>query len=720
MPDKLKHIKGTIIRVTFASDETSFAVLQVDVEGSLMPVVAVGTIPNPVPGQAIELWGKWKKHPEYGRQFQIEDFKASAPKEQTGMIKYLSSELVNGIGPVYAEKIVQRFGAETINIILNNPEKLRNVAGIGKKRAKVIAESVKKAYEEQASLQKLSANLFSHGFGMGTIRRIWRRYGDASVEVVDSNPYILAEEVWGIGFATADKLAQSMGIEQNDPRRIAAGILYTLQRAADDGHCYLPRENLVESAKSILKADNAIVSDVLEQSILVEKVTADDDRIYLPYFHKGEKDVAKLVANLLVTEPKKRIHHSMAESHFNLARRELDVGYTDEQKKAIIGALSSKIFVITGGPGTGKTTIVKAILFGAKEMKWKVRLAAPTGRAAKRLAETTSHRATTIHRLLKFNPGLGRFEMGTANKLKTDMLILDEVSMVDLELFWRTLLALPPETRLLLVGDADQLPSVGPGAVLRDIINSGKIPMVRLSKIMRQDEHGLIVRNAHGIIRGRMPIVRNDARDDFFMLKVDDSETAQEAVIDLVCRRIPEKYKIDPIKDIQVITPMHKGRCGARELNGLLREKLNPNASKTKLPFAPGDKVMQIANNYDLFVFNGEVGVVSAVNENKRLIEVRFAEGNVSYDSSYWAQLQLAYAITVHKSQGSEYPVVVMPLLTEHYIMLVRNLFYTGVTRAKKLFVLVGNDKAVGIAIRNTRQMQRFTALAKKIKAKLQ
>ncbi|RKZ28600.1 ATP-dependent RecD-like DNA helicase [bacterium] len=719
MAEKLEHISGTIGKIIFKNPESDFAVLQVIPEDEIIPIIATGTIPNPVIGQTVELFGHWNEHSKYGKQFQFEDFKASAPKGKNAMVKYLSSDLIRGIGKVFAERIAKKFGEDTIDIILHQPELLHEIDGIGEMRAKRIAESVKKAYSEQASLQKLMVFLFECGFGTGMVKRIWRRYGDSALDIVKQNPYILAEEVWGIGFATADKLAQSSGITHDDPRRISAGILYTLQRAAADGHCYFPKNELIQQANKILDAENDLVQKVLDQSASVEKVICDDDKIYIPKFYTAEEEVSRLLADIVYVPPKKQIHIAMAESLFNLAQRNLDFQYTDEQKQAIIGALAGKVIVITGGPGTGKTTIVRSILFGAKKLKWKIELAAPTGRAAKRLSEATHHPASTIHRLLKFNPGMVRFEIGRANPLNVDMLILDEVSMVDIELFWRVLSALPPDSRLVLVGDADQLPSVGPGAVLDDVIKSQKIPTVRLNQIMRQDEHGLIVRNAHNILRGRMPIIRNDAEDDFFMLTKDDPQQAQESIIELVCERIPKKYRLDPIKDIQVITPMHKGRCGALELNKLLRQKLNPNSSKSQLPFAVGDKVMQIANNYDLSVFNGEMGIVIATDANKGQIAVKFDIGDKVYDTSYWNQLRLAYAITVHKSQGSEYPVVVMPILTEHYIMLARNLLYTGITRAKRLLLLVGSKKALSIAVHNNRQMLRYTDLARRIGEKI-
>ncbi|MCD6418560.1 ATP-dependent RecD-like DNA helicase [bacterium] len=716
MDDKLEHISGTIERVIFKNPENDFAVLQIIPDGALLPAVVVGTIPDAQKGQSIDAWGRWKTHKKFGRQFEVENFKISVPKNKTGLEKYLSSDLVRGIGKVYAERIVKKFGEDTIDVIINHPQKLLEVEGIGRVRMKKIVAAVRKAYLQQKNFSELATFLMSYGFGAGMVRRIWKRYGETAINVVRENPYIMAEEVWGIGFATADKLAQKFGIAKDDLRRIAAGIMYVLQRAADDGHCYLPKEELLQKAAQLLEVDENLVSKALDEASSVEKVIADGEKIFLPGLYSAELNTAQLLANIIVSPPKNTVSEVLAISLFNEAQRNSKVEFTEQQRCAIISALSGKVLILTGGPGTGKTTIIKAILYGAKRLKWRVALAAPTGRAAKKLEEATNHSAQTIHRLLKFNPGIGNFELGAEKPLDADMLILDEVSMVDIELFWRVLLSLTPQTRLILVGDADQLPSVGPGAVLRDLIASRKIPTVKLDKILRQDEHGLIVKNAHRILHGQMPIRKNHPEDDFFFLRKDDSEKAQQAILSLVCDRLPKKYNLDPIKDIQVITPMYKGRCGAKELNALLREKLNPNAARhSKIPFAVGDKVMQIANNYDIGVFNGDIGTVIYANEEKREVVVKFSEIDAAYDSSIINQLQLAYAITVHKSQGSEYPAVVIPILTEHYIMLARNLLYTAITRAQKILVVVGSEKALGIAVRNNRTMKRYTSLAERI-----
>ncbi len=721
MSDNLKHIVGTIEKIIFQNPDNDFAVIQIIPKDALLPVVVVGTVPNPRRGQILEVWGKWAIHKEFGKQFEVENFKISIPNEKSGLEKYLASDLVRGIGEVYASRIVEKFGENTIDIMFNHPERLLEVEGIGKKRADKIASALRSAYSQQKSLSQLAAFLMGKGFGIGMVRRIWKRYGEAAINVVKENPYIIAEEVWGIGFATADKFAQNLGIEANDPRRIAAGILHILRRASDNGHCYLPKNELVESAANLLKANEDYVRKILDEAASVEKVIPfgqDGEKIFIPKLYSAESNVAQLLMNIVALPPKTKVSNVMAASLFNEAQRSSSIEYTEQQRRAIIEAILGKVLIITGGPGTGKTTIIRAILSGAKKLHWKVELAAPTGRAAKKLEEATRHRAQTIHRLLKFNPGMGRFEYGREKPLDVDMLILDEVSMIDIELFWRVLSSLTPQMRLLLVGDADQLPSVGPGAVLRDLIASKRIPTIRLNKILRQDEHGLIVRNAHQILHGQLPIYNNHPDDDFFFLKKDDSVEAQQAILQLVCERIPKKYNLDPIKDIQVITPMHKGRCGAKELNILLRKRLNPNAQKAiKIPFAVRDKVMQITNNYDIGVFNGDIGTVISANDEKREIVVRFAECDAVYDSSILNQLQPAYAMTIHKSQGSEYPAVVMPLLTEHFIMLARNLLYTAITRAQKLLVIVGSEKALDIAIYNNKQMMRYTALAERISA---
>jgi len=712
MDEKFRQISGTIEKIVFHNPETLFAVISLIPDGEIMPIIVVGEIPNPKVGQHLTVLGKWVEHKQYGRQFVIEKFEVSAPKSDDAMIRYLSSDLIKGIGPIYAARITKKFGSKCIDIILNNPERLTEVEGIGKKRAKMIAEAVRRAFSEQAALQRLAALLFDYGFGIGTVKKIWRKYGDKAFEIVKNNPYLLAEEVWGIGFATADSIARAQGIAADDPRRVEAGILYALQNSADDGHCFLPKYELVKSAAAILEVDEEKVESMLTNLVIKEKVIADDDRIYLPWLHVAETSSADIIASLMSGEG--RVHITMAESLVNEAQRELGIDYTDEQRRACVDAFLKKVLVITGGPGTGKTTILKAIIFMAKRLGISVKFAAPTGRAAKRLEEATGESAQTIHRLLKYNPGLEKFEYNRSNPLPVDMLILDEVSMVDVVLFWRVLQAMPMGGNLVLVGDADQLPSVGPGMVLRDLIASKVVPVVRLTKIMRQSEEGLIVLNAHRVLKGFMPIVRNKPDDDFFMEVKTEPEDAQRSVVDFVTKRIPKRFGFDPVREIQVITPMHKGRCGARELNEILRDRLNPNARSSNLPFAVGDKVMQITNNYELGVFNGELGIVKATNGEDEII-VSFDFGDVVYDSSYFNQLQLAYAITVHKSQGSEYEAVVLPLLTEHYVMLARNLLYTAITRARKLLVVVGTYKALAIAVRNDRPVKRYTALAERI-----
>lgn len=716
MNNKLEHISGTVHRIIHFNPDTLFSVAQILPENAILPVIIIGEFEELKPGQLVEVWGKWENHPNWGRQFKVQNIKALIPKTQEGLIKYLSSDLIEGIGQVYAQKIVEKFGNETIDIILHRPKELLKVGGIGEKRAKKIVDAVKKAFEQHESFQRLAAMLFELGFGSGMIRRIWKRYGESAPDVVEQNPYLLAEEVWGIGFLTADKLAQKLGIAPDDPRRLMSGLAYTLSRASDDGHCFLPKTELLASSSKILCVEQNILEPILADAVQQGKIILDGEKGYYPKLYRLELNSAELLSSLLSIEPDKTVSVPMAESLLTEAQRDFAIFYTTEQKRAIIGALTGKAIIITGGPGTGKTTVIRAIVSAAKKLKLNVSLSAPTGRAAKRLEEATNHPAQTIHRLLKYNPGTNGFEFNSSHPLDADIVIVDEFSMVDIELFAHLLSAVPPTARIVFVGDANQLPSVGPGYVLGDLIESQKIPTVRLDKIIRQDEHGLIVQNAHRVISGRDVIFRNNPKDDFFVLEQENPQEAQKAIVELVSSRIPKKFNLDPVEDIQVISPMHKGRCGAAELNLLLSRKLNPVEKVEKFPFKKNDKVMQIANNYELGIFNGEIGRVEEFDISKGIMFVRFPIGVIAYEREYWDQLQLAYAITIHKSQGSEYPAVVMPIMTEHYIMLARNLLYTGITRARKLLVIVGSKKALAIAVRNTRTTKRWTALAQRLK----
>lgn len=715
MEAKSKTLSGTVESVIFYNQENSFTVLNFVSDNDKTSIIAVGEIPNIHEGLHLKISGNWTKHKKYGKQFTIESFEASHPKGNNALEKYLSSNLIDGIGPKYARKIVNCFGDKTIEIILDEPEKLREVSGIGKKRAKTIAESVRKAYTEQKSLQDLSRFLFGYGFNIGLIKRIWHKYDDKAINIIKRNPYRLAEDVWGIGFATADKIGRAMKLPEDHPERIVAGLFHILSRAKDDGNCFLTRELLVPRTEELLDIDRKDVEQSLDKATSDECIIQENDRIYPPNLYAAEVQSAEILSHLLAAKPSKHFSLPIAESYLNEIQKNTRINYTAEQRKAIIQAITSKVVVITGGPGTGKTTIVKGILRIAQKLKLRVDLAAPTGRAAKRLEETTSHRARTIHRLLHFNPGLRTFEYNRQNALKIDMLVVDEVSMVDILLFRNLLSAIPYQGRLVLVGDSNQLPSVGPGAVLRDLINSESMPVVRLNRIMRQSKHSLIVRNAHRVLKGNIPVVNNHTDDDFFISYRDDSDKARQTVIDLVTKRIPRAYGYDPVKDIQVITPMHKGRCGAKSLNAFLRESLNKNHLNLGLPFSVGDKVMQIANNYDLDVFNGDIGIVSGIIDRDK-IAVRFDGRDVVYESDIYGQLTLAYAVTIHKSQGSEYPVVVLPIMTEHYVLLARNLLYTAITRAEKLLVIVGSRKAIIVAVNNSKPMKRSTMLANRLR----
>ena len=718
-------VDGTLERITYANEETGYTVAKVDTGSASDLLTVVGALLGAQPGESLRLRGRWGSHPQYGKQFQVDSFTTVLPATVQGIRRYLGSGLIKGVGPKLAERIVDHFGVDALEVIETNADRLIEVPGLGPKRTKLIAA----AWEEQKAIKEVM--IFLQGVGVSTSLavRIYKNYRDSAISVVRNEPYRLAADVWGIGFKTADTIAKAVGIPHDSPQRIKAGLQYTLSEASEDGHCYLPEASLVQQAEEILTVTKELVTSSLAELIVEEGVVreevpgTDGDRvaaIYLVPFHRAELSLAGQLKRLL-QECTDRLP-SFATVQWDKALAWL-LGQTGtelaaEQEQAVKLALTEKVAVLTGGPGCGKSFTVRSIVLLAKAKGAKVVLAAPTGRAAKRLSELTGCDAATVHRLLELKPG-GDAAFDRDRPLDADLLVIDEVSMLDLLLANKLIKAVPPGAHVLLVGDVDQLPSVGAGEVLRDLLAANVIPRVRLTHIFRQAQQSGVVTNAHRINAGQRPIT--DGLSDFFLFPQDDPEAVAELTVDVVANRIPRKFGFDPRRDIQVLAPMHRSAAGAGALNTLLQAALTP--GKPDLPerrlggrvFRVGDKVTQIRNNYDkgiAGIFNGTVGVVTAMSAEDQTLTVRTDEDEeVDYDFSELDELAHAYAITIHRSQGSEYPVVVIPITTSAWLMLQRNLLYTAVTRAKKLVVLVGSRRALAQAVRTTSAGRRHTAL---------
>ncbi len=732
---------ATVERITYYNEENGYTVAQVTPEGRTYTVTVVGSLLDVSPGENLRLHGQWTSHPRYGRQFQVERYTTVLPATAAGIEKYLGSGLIKGIGPVMARRIVRRFKLDTLRIIEEEPGRLREVLGIGKKRV----ASIERAWEEQKAIKEVMIFLQGHNVSTSHAVKIYKTYGDAAIDVVRSDPYRLARDIHGIGFLTADKIARELGLAHDSPQRVQAGISYTLSQMADDGHVYAPQGELIHESTRILDVPANLVAEGIdtlaaEEQVRVEyplpnpstplrtgprypdgPVLREERAVYLPPFFYGEVGVANRLKTLLHVEKSRLAFYRDAdlEGVFDhLAERAADgVALNEGQRAGVRAALTHKVAVLTGGPGTGKTTALRTVIRLLAAKGYRYALAAPTGRAAKRLAEATGREAKTIHRLLEFKPQKGfTFQRHEENPLEADMVIVDEASMLDLLLTNNLLKAVHPESHLLLVGDVDQLPSVGAGNVLNDVIESGVAAVVRLTEIFRQAEGSFIVVNAHRINQGQMPLLPRDATD-FFLFPAEDAERAADLVVDVVQNRIPRKFSFDPLDDVQVLSPLHRGAAGVGELNRRLQAALNPPApSKPEYRrggsvYRLGDRVMQIRNNYDKEVFNGDMGRIAALDPVNQALAVRIDGELVDYEFSELDELVHAYAVSVHKSQGSEYRAVVAPVLTAHYVMLQRNLLYTAVTRAKELVVLVGQRRAVAIAVRNNKIGDRHTAL---------
>ena len=706
----MTKLRCVVERITYQNTENGYSVMKVKVKGYDDLVTLVGNLLEVPAGSVLLCEGEWRVDKRYGQQFQCETWEEVMPATAYGIEKYLGSGLVKGIGPKFAKLIVGHFGTDTIEVIETDIERLYEVPGIGKKRVEKIRES----WEKQKDIKNVM--LFLQGFGVSTAyaAKIYRQYGKESIDKVNENPYRLADDIWGIGFKTADGIARKMGYEMNDERRLRSGLIYTLNQLADEGHCYAEEEQLIATAKQLLEADEECIRTAMTHAIETEDLMLDGTAIYLPPFYYAECGTANRLNALVQTKEV----GSIFTARFDLAKlqRETGIEYDEVQVEAIRQAIASKVMVLTGGPGTGKTTTTKAIIAALQSAGMRILLAAPTGRAAKRMSEATGMEAKTIHRLLEYNPQDG-YKRNDENPLEGDALIVDECSMIDIILMNNLTKALPTTMRLVLVGDIDQLPSVGAGNVLRDIIDSGVIPVVRLTRIFRQAQSSRIVMSAHAINRGCFPDISNGQHTDFFFMKQEEPEKVAETIVSLVRDRLPKAY-LQPTANIQVLTPMQRGVVGAANLNMALQQALNHNTAalvRGGYTFKEGDRVMQLRNNYDKDIYNGDLGYVRSVDMEERTLTVDFDGQMVEYEASELDELTLAYATTIHKSQGSEYPIVVMPVLMTHYVMLQRNLIYTGITRAKKICVLVGQSKALAYAIHNMKVLKRNTRLKERL-----
>lgn len=707
-PDEPVELEGTVERIVYESADTGFFVARLRQEGNADLVTFVGNVMAVSTGETIRIRGHWVNDKRWGRQVRADSYETLRPNSEEGIRKYLGSGLIQGIGKVYAERLVDAFGVDTLRIIDEHPERLTSVEGIGAKRA----SQIRVAWEKQRAVQSIMVFLQSHGIQTGQAVRIYKRYGDAAVTVLRDNPYRLASEITGIGFAGADKIAAELGVAKNSTKRLRAGLLYTLQQASLDGHLFLNRGQLVDEASELLAIDPGPLSSALDDAAAEGDLIVEDDAIFLPNLHAAERDCDHFLKRLLRVPPGDATFE--AENALRWVEREQNIELSPEQREAVRIAAEKKVMVLTGGPGTGKTTLITSLVAIFEKKGLQLLLAAPTGRAAKRMEEATGREAKTIHRLLEFSPKLGGFTKDENDPLDADVVVIDEMSMVDALLMQSLLRAVPLHARLLLVGDIDQLPSVGPGNVLMDIIASGVVPKVHLETIFRQAAQSGIVTNAHLINQGQ-PLAFNDT--DCFFIERKEPQDVLDTVHELVAQRIPEKFGFDPATEIQVLAPMHKGLTGVANLNLTLQEALNPHGQPVSgRSIRLGDKVIQTRNNYELDTFNGDVGVVTVIAPEVEELHVQFQDRIVLYPFDELDDLSLAYAITIHKSQGSEYPVVIIPLVMQHYPMLQRNILYTALTRAKSLAIIVGHPKALARAVHNTEVTRRNTSLVARLK----
>ncbi|MCY4403174.1 MAG: AAA family ATPase [Candidatus Poribacteria bacterium] len=767
----METLNGILERIVYENPDTGYTVGRLSARGHPELVTIVGNLVSVTPGESLLLSGEWVNNPKYGTQFQIEKYETILPASLHGIRKYLGSGLINGIGPKMADRIVDHFGMDTIDVIEQEPEKLAGVPGIGTKRVELIHE----AWEEQREIKNVMLFLQSHDVSISLATKIYKSYKNESIRIVTENPYRLADEIYGIGFLTADKIAQNLGIKDNDPHRVQAGIKYVLSRKADAGHVFqhfpelinacqeileqepdIIEENMIalsEKEEIILYAEGSIVepvgdeiitdeslnsdlnSNILEEQNQYVEITDDTDdspvaeieentktlleksAVYLAPFYYAEMGIVNQFLRLFRSK-KQDTHELNVATILSQLEDEMNIEFASQQKNAIRTALSESAMILTGGPGTGKTTTTLGMLQCFDKVGKRIALAAPTGRAAKRITETTGREAKTIHRLLEYSPQYNDFYRNLQNPLDADVVIIDEMSMVNIILMNRLMQAIPSGATIILIGDTDQLPSIGAGNVLKSLIDSKMIPVVTLTEIFRQAQQSMIVTNAHLINRGEFPDLSGPVDRDFFFIEEEDPDEAVDLISTLIAERLPQSFNCHPINDIQLLCPMRKGALGTENLNKHLQDVLNPNAEQTIKgwqTFRVGDKVMQIRNNYYYGVFNGDIGRIAEIDPINKILMIQFPDKMVDYDMADLNELVLAYATTIHKAQGSEYPVVVMPLHTQHYMMLQRNLLYTGITRAKERVVIVGTNQALSICIRNNQVMWRNSYLANRL-----
>jgi exodeoxyribonuclease V alpha subunit len=716
-------LTGSVERVTYHNDQNGYTVLRLIIPGHSEPLTVTGNFSSVSPGESLKLTGLWTTHPQYGDQFKAFDYAVVRPATIAGIQKYLGSGLIKGVGPVTARRIVEHFGEKTLDVIESDISRLAEVKGIARKRI----EMIQKTWQDQRAIKDVMLFLQSHSVSTHFAVKIYKQYGNESISVVEKTPYRLASDVYGIGFRTADQIARNLGMPADAEERMRAGLQFVLLQATDEGHCYLPSRELIKRSTVTLAIEDgekleSVLEKMLDEGLLKTEKDSDEKSVYLPPIWQSERGVARRLRTLL--QRSIRIDDRRIEDWLDRFNAKRGIELSDEQRRAVHRAAAERLFILTGGPGTGKTSTLRTLVALFSAMGRSVLLASPTGRAAQRLSDVTGREAKTIHRLLEFDPSQMSFKRNEEWPLEADVVIIDEASMIDIVLANSLFKAIHPESQLILVGDVDQLPSVGPGTVLRDLIDSDAVPVARLTQVFRQAAESLIVQNAHRINRGEFPrlVKPGEQKSDCYHIEADEPDEIVELIVKSVAKSLPGRFGYDPMKDIQVLAPMNRGRVGANQLNQVLQAALNPpGAGKTELTrgsriLRVGDKVIQRVNNYKLEVFNGDVGMIENIDLEDQMIAVRFADRLVEYDYADVMDLAHGFAVSIHKSQGSEYPAVVIPLHVQHFLILSRNLLYTALTRAKKTVVMIGMTKAIGMAMHNLEATRRFTGLAREVK----